>query len=129
MLDLKWVLANLSQVKESLEKRGQTIDLSPLDSLNQKRKSLQREFDTLRAEQNKSSEDIQKLQKSKQDASALISEMQKISKRVKEITPELTALEQEVETFLLQIPNIPHPSVPSGKSSEDNPVVRTWGEK
>jgi seryl-tRNA synthetase len=129
MLDLKWVLANLSQVKDSLEKRGQAIDLSPLDSLNQKRKVLQLDFDTLRAEQNKSSAEIQKLQKAKQDASALISEMQKISRRVKEITPELAALEQEVEKFLLQIPNVPHSSVPVGKGSEDNPVVRTWGEK
>lgn len=129
MLDVKWVLSNLEAVKEALAKRGQTIDLSPLEEINGKRKSLQLEFDTLRGSQNKSSAEIQKLQKAKQDASGLIAEMQKISKRVKEITPELAAIEEELEKFLLNIPNIPHPSVPVGKSSEDNPVIRTWGEK
>ncbi len=129
MLDLKWVLSNLEQVKESLQKRGQSIDLSPLDSLNLKRKNLQVEFDTLRAKQNQSSAEIQKLQKAKQDASAILSEMQGISKRLKEISPELTEVEKEIENFLLHVPNIPHADVPVGKSSEDNPVIRSWGEK
>ncbi len=129
MLDLKWVLSNLDQVKTALQKRGQEIDLSPLDSLNQKRKSLQVEFDNLRAKQNQSSAEIQKLQKAKQDASQLIAEMQQVAKRVKEINPELTEVEEEIKKILLHIPNIPHSSVPIGKSSEDNPVIRTWGEK
>lgn len=129
MLDLKWVLSNLDQVKTALQKRGQAIDLSPLDSLNQKRKSLQVEFDNLRAKQNQSSAEIQKLQKAKQDASQLIAEMQQVAKRVKEINPELTEVEEEIKKILLHIPNIPHSSVPIGKSSEDNPVIRTWGEK
>ncbi|MFO1519500.1 MAG: serine--tRNA ligase [bacterium] len=129
MLDLKWVLSNLDQVKSALQKRGQTLDFSPLDSLNQKRKTLQVEFDTLRSTQNKTSGDIQRLQKEKQDASSLIGEMQKISKRLKEISPELSDVEKEIEVFLMNVPNVPHESVPAGKSSEDNVVVRTWGEK
>jgi seryl-tRNA synthetase len=129
MLDLKWVLANINVVKESLNKRGQPLDLSLLESLNEKRKSLQTEFDSLRAEQNKASTEIQKLQKAKQDATGLIGEMQKIAGRIKEITPTLAKIEKELEDFLLNIPNIPHSSVPVGKSSEENPILRTWGEK
>ncbi len=129
MLDLKWVLSNLDRVKQSLANRNATIDLSPLENLNQKRKLLQVEFDSLRAEQNKTSGEIQRLQKEKKDVSAVLSEMQKIAKRVKEISPELAHLEKEVETFLLHIPNIPDASVPVGKTSEDNPVIRSWGEK
>ena len=129
MLDVKWVLANLNTVKEALQKRGQSIDLSSLESLNQKRKTLQVEFDSLRAKQNQSSAEIQKLQKAKQDASPLISKMQEVAKRVKEINPELTQVEEELKKFLLHIPNILHSTVPMGKSSEDNLVIRTWGEK
>jgi seryl-tRNA synthetase len=128
MLDLKWVLSNLDAVKEALSKRGQSLDLAPLDSLNQKRKALQVEFDQLRSVQNKTSGEIQRLQKEKGDASSLIAEMQKASKRLKEISPELAEVERELETFLLNIPNIPNASVPVGKSSEDNPVLRSWGE-
>lgn len=129
MLDVKWVLSNLNTVKEALQKRGQTIDLGPLESLNQKRKSLQVEFDQLRSKQNQSSAEIQKLQKAKEDASQLISEMQQVAKRVKEINPELNEVEEEIKKILLHIPNIPHASVPIGKSGEDNMVIRTWGEK
>lgn len=129
MLDLKWVLSNLDQVKIALQKRGQDIDLSPIESLNQKRKALQVEFDSLRNKQNQSSSEIQKLQKAKEDASSIIAEMQQLSKRLKEISPELTQVEEEVEKFLLHIPNIPHSSVPVGKSSEDNTELRRWGEK
>ncbi|MBL7686367.1 MAG: serine--tRNA ligase, partial [Deltaproteobacteria bacterium] len=129
MLDIKWVLTNLDAVKAGLSKRGQSIDLSGLEKLNQQRKTLQHEFDTLRASQNKASADIQKLQKEKQDASSLIAEMQGISKRIKEINPELAAIEKEVEDFLMRVPNLPHSSVPLGASSEENAIVRTWGEK
>jgi len=129
MLDVKWVLSNLNAVKTALHNRGQNIDLSGLEALNQKRKALQIEFDTLRAMQNQSSAEIQKLQKEKKDASPLIAEMQAIAKRVKEINPELALLEEEVQNLLLHVPNVPHASVPVGKSSEDNVVVRSWGEK
>src|SRR4029450_9443662 len=117
MLDLKWFLANIDSVRSSLEKRGQTLDLSPLEALNQKRKALQTEFDGLRSEQNKSSTEIQNLQKAKQDASPLLAQMQKIAGRVKAIGPELKAVEDEIEAFLLKVPNIPHESVPVGRSS------------
>ncbi len=129
MLDIKWVLANLNTVKESLQKRGQEIDLSPLEALHLKRKNLQVEFEALRAKQNQSSAEIQKLQKAKQDASAILSEMQQISKRLKEVSPELVELEEEIEKFLLNIPNIPHASVPLGKTSQDNLMLRQGGKK
>ncbi len=129
MLDLKWVVSHLDDVKDSLSKRGQKVDLSALENLNQKRKNLQVEFDSLRAIQNQKSAEIQKLQKQKEDASSLIAEMQKVAKRTKEIAPELTQIEEEIEKTLLHIPNIPHSSVPVGKGSEENTLLRTWGEK
>lgn len=129
MLDVNLILKNIDALQIALKNRGQNIDLSGLEALHQKRKNLQLEFESLRAKQNQSSAEIQKLQKEKQDASTLIAEMQQIAKRVKEINPELAEVEEQVQNFLYQIPNIPHSSVPVGKSSDDNVVTRTWGEK
>ncbi|MBF0493370.1 MAG: serine--tRNA ligase [Deltaproteobacteria bacterium] len=129
MLDLKWVLSNLDQIKIVLQNRNQNFDLSTLESINQKRKTLQAEFDQLRSLQNHTSSEIQKLQKTRQDATAVIAEMQSVAKRIKEITPELAALELEIEKILLHIPNIPHTTVPLGKGEEDNLPLRSWGLK
>ncbi len=129
MLDLKFVLSNLDQVKERLGTRGQSFDFDVLEKLSQQRKLLQAEFDQLRSTQNKTSAEIQKLQKNKEDASPVIAEMQKIATRVKAIHPELAEIEKNLEDILLGIPNLPHFSVPLGKSSDDNVVVRSWGEK
>ncbi len=129
MLDLKFVLSNLSGVKAMLAKRGATIDLSPLDKLNDKRKALQQEYDALRAQQNQASGEIAKAKKAGQDATAIMTSMQSAAARIKEIQPELTGLEGEVDSFLLTIPNIPHDSVPVGKDSNDNVEVRNWGTK
>lgn len=129
MLDLKFVLSNLSAVKTMLATRGQTIDLSPLDKLNDKRKALQQEFDALRAQQNQASGEIAKAKKAGQDAGAIMASMQSAAARIKEIQPELAGLEGEVNSFLLTIPNLPHDSVPIGKDSTDNVEVRSWGTK
>jgi seryl-tRNA synthetase len=55
--------------------------------------------------------------------------MREVSRRIKELDERLTGIEGKFQDFLLNLPNIPHESVPVGYSSEDNPVVRTWGEK
>lgn len=129
MLDLKFVLSHIDEVKNGLAKRSQSFDFDAIEKLNQQRKSLQAEFDQLRSTQNKTSAEIQKLQKNKEDASPVIAEMQKIATRVKEIHPELAEIEKNLEEILLGIPNLPHSSVPLGKNSDDNVVVRSWGEK
>lgn len=129
MLDLKFVLANLDVVKGLLAKRGQTFDFSPLEKLNERRKKLQQEFDALRNQQNQASTEIAKLKKAGQSADTVMASMQTAATRVKEIQPELAGLEAEVESFLLTTPNIPHDSVPIGKTSDDNVEVRVWGKK
>lgn len=128
MLDLKFVLSNLDAVKKMLADRVTDYDLSPLEALNNQRKKIQQEFDSLRAGQNKVSEEIARLKKEKKDASKIIESMQKAALRVKEIQPELAKIEDQVKNLLLEIPNMPHESVPRGKSPEDNREVRKWGK-
>ncbi|PIR17202.1 MAG: serine--tRNA ligase [Deltaproteobacteria bacterium CG11_big_fil_rev_8_21_14_0_20_49_13] len=127
MLDLKFAISNLDVIKNMLAQRGKEQDLSPLEGLNDRRKKLQQEFDSLRSEQNKASAEIAKLKKEKKDASVIIDSMQKAATRVKEIQPELAKIEDELKYKLLELPNIPHESVPKGTSADDNKEIRKWG--
>lgn len=129
MLDLKFAISNIDAIKEMLSDRGQKYDLASLEGLNNRRKALQQEFDLLRSQQNKVSEEIARLKKEKKDASKIIASMQEAASRIKELQPELTKIEDELKAFLLEIPNIPHASVPRGKTSEDNKEIRIWGKK
>ncbi|PIR21579.1 MAG: serine--tRNA ligase [Deltaproteobacteria bacterium CG11_big_fil_rev_8_21_14_0_20_47_16] len=129
MLDLKFVLNNLETVKSLLAKRGQTFDFSPLEKINARRKQLQHEFDGLRNQQNLASAEIAKRKKNKESADDIMTQMQEIATRIKEIQPELNGLDGEVETFLMTIPNLPHDSVPMGTTADDNVEVRNWGKK
>ncbi|MBI2091996.1 MAG: serine--tRNA ligase [Deltaproteobacteria bacterium] len=129
MLDPKFAVSNIDLIKNMISERGQKFNLAPLVSLNDQRKKLQQEFDSVRSEQNKASEEIAKLKKDKKDASKVIQSMQQAAARVKEIQPELAKIEEQLKALLLEIPNIPHKSIPRGKSAEDNPVVRTHGQK
>ncbi|MBU4483946.1 serine--tRNA ligase [bacterium] len=128
MLDLKFVLENIGIIKEALEKRGTDFDFSKLEKINNKRKHLQKEFDDLRAKQNEVSKEVATLKKEGKDASKVITSMQEVSKRVKEIGPEITAVEDEVKGILLEIPNLPHESVPVGKDESANREERKWGK-
>lgn len=129
MLDLKFVLSNLDAVKKMLSDRAQKFGLSKLESLNSERKKFQQEFDSLRAEQNKASDEIARLKKEKKDASEILKKMQAISARVKELQPGISKVEEDISKILLEVPNIPHESVPLGRSGDDNKEIRLWGKK
>lgn len=127
MLDIKQIEKNPEVLITALKNRNQKIDVTPLLALSERKRELQNEFDTLRAEQNSKSKEISVLQKEKKDASGILAEMKKVSERVKAIGPEREQVEKDLDDLLLRIPNIPHESVPVGAEASDNKVVRTWG--
>jgi seryl-tRNA synthetase len=83
----------------------------------------------LRNERNTASKEIGERKKNKKDASDLITRMGVVSDRIKELDEYLKKIEEDLHNVLMVIPNIPHESVAYGTSSDDNPVVRVWGEK
>jgi seryl-tRNA synthetase len=83
----------------------------------------------LRNERNTASKEIGERKKNKKDASDLITRMGVVSDRIKELDEYLKKIEEDLHNVLMVIPNIPHESVAFGTSSDDNPVVRVWGEK
>ena len=128
MLDLKFVRSNLGLVRDGLEKRGYDLDLSRFQSLDEKRRSILTNLEQLRHQRNTVSDRIAVMKKSGEDASSLISEMKTVSQRIKEIESELPAVMDELNALLMLVPNMPDESVVKGETSDDNPLIRTWGD-
>lgn len=128
MLDLRFVLDNLPSVRDRLSSRGGVYDLSEIESLNQERKVLQKEHDDLRFEQNQVSAEVARLKKEKLPTDDVLAKTKQLSERVKASAEKMAQVEVRLQEQLLQIPNLPNPSVPIGKGAEDNVEVRRYGE-
>ncbi|RLA88388.1 MAG: serine--tRNA ligase [Deltaproteobacteria bacterium] len=128
MLEVKYVREHLAEVQAALKNRGQEPSLGDFVDLDEARRQLLAEVENLRHERNTASEEVGRLKKAGQEAGSLINRVRQINQRIKEIDGELQEKEAEVRAILLNIPNIPHHSVPIGASSDDNPVVKQWGE-
>ena len=129
MLDIKYLRQNIGLVGKKMRQRGLSIDFDLFLSLDTKRRDILLAVETLRNERNDASKKIGELKKKKADASALITRMSEVSAKIKELDENLKVTEEELNNFLMIIPNIQHESVPIGGGSEDNPVIRSWGEK
>lgn len=127
MLDPKFVRENIELVRQSLRNRNYDISLDAFLEAEEQRRSLLREAEELRNRRNVVSEEIGRLRSQKKDASPLIGEMKAVSDRIKAFDERLKSLETQIDDFLLNLPNIPHASVPVGKDESDNVEVRSWG--
>lgn len=129
MLDAKFVQENLDLVIKKTVSRGIEINLAPFEKLTAEKKALLQKVEALRFELNKTSKLIGQMKKDKEDASAKIAAMKKVSEETRILEEKLKTVDNELKSILLNIPNILHESVPEGLSSENNIEVRRWGEK
>jgi len=127
MLDLKFIRENPELVRKNILLKGEDANLDLLLSLDEERRKIIAEVESLKHQRNVVSNEIARLKKEKQDATAKIEEMRLVSDKIKAMDDELRQIEQKIKQELLRIPNMLHESVPAGKDSSDNPVVRTWG--
>ncbi|HYS08820.1 MAG TPA: serine--tRNA ligase [Myxococcales bacterium] len=129
MLDLKWVVANLEEARRRLLTRGAAAAeaLAPIEALASERRQLIQSSETQRAEQRKASDQMRTLKGDEQ--AKLRARLKTLSDEVKEKEARLKEVEEKIEGALLNVPNLPHETVPAGASESDNRVVRTWGEK
>jgi len=129
MLDIKFLRQNLDFVRTRIAERGQDIDLDAFVRLDGKRRDILQEVEALRNERNAVSKQVGEKKKRKEDSQDLISRMGEVSARIRELEDALKGTEEHLQNLLMTIPNIPHESVVCGTNSEDNPVIRVWGEK
>jgi seryl-tRNA synthetase len=128
MLDPRFIRDNIDLVREGLNKRKEDIDLDKFLLLDKKRREYIAQTEQLKSRRNAVTQDIAKLKREKQDANHLIKEMQEVSKTIKELDDKVREVQNELDEFLLTIPNIPHSSVPMGETDENNETVREWGQ-
>lgn len=129
MLDLNFVRDNLPLVEEKLRQRGMKPAevLKNFAQVDAQRRQAITSAETMQAQRNRASEVIAKLKKSGQDASAAIAETKALREQVEELGKAAEEYETRLQQILVGIPNIPHPSVPFGKSEDDNVELRRWG--
>ena len=129
MLDLKYLQKHPEVIAESLKKRHSAIDVNEFMQLDEKRRNLLVEVETLKSERNKASQDVAAKKRNGEDAAELIAQLGKLSSRIKELDQETETVKAAVEEWLISVPNLLHESVPQGADEEDNDEVSQWGEK
>jgi len=129
MLDPKFVRANPDKVRAAIEAKGETASVERFLELDEQRRAVLREVDSLKAERNRVSKEIASEKKAGHDPVEKITRMREVSRKIKELDDRLRDIEGDLNRILMWLPNLPHPSVPVGSGPEDNQVVRVWGEK
>lgn len=127
MIDPKLLRNYIDVVNAALAKRGIQLDVAEWAELENRRKIIQQKAENLQAERNQGAKQVGQIKKSGGDASALMARMQAVGDEMKIADAELSALQQEIESRALGIPNLPHESVPDGKNEQDNVEVLRWG--
>ncbi len=129
MLDLNFVRENLPKVEEMLRQRGldPSAVLKDFAAIDIRRREAITDVERLKSQRNKASEEIGKLKKSGQDASAVMAETKALREQIQERETVATEFDGMLRDILSGIPNMPHASVPLGRSAEENVEVRRWG--
>jgi seryl-tRNA synthetase len=129
MLDLAFVRNNLPLLEEKLRQRG--LDpkqaLGDFQSVDEQRRKLITEMEQLKAQRNRASEEVAKAKKSGGDAAALIEQTRQVREQIEQRESGIGKIEEQLKSILASLPNIPHESVPVGKTTEENKEIRRWG--
>jgi seryl-tRNA synthetase len=129
MLDIKFIRENAEVVQTAVKNKNENADINLILELDEKKRTTQYEYDTLRAEQKKISKQIPILKKEKKDVSDILKQMKDAAQKLKELSSQTSAIENQLHQELLRVPNIPAENVPVGKDESSNRFVREWGEK
>jgi seryl-tRNA synthetase len=129
MLDLNFVRDNLPVIEEKLRQRGMnpTQALKDFAEVNAQRRQAIASAETLKAHRNRASDEVAKLKKAGQDATALITETKDMREQIQELEKAAEEYDGRLQKVLVGLPNLPHESVPVGKGAENNLEVRQWG--
>ena len=127
MHDLSFFRGHLDVAAERLRTRGVELDLSAFRQLDSERRSAITESETLKAERNTLSQEVGKRKKAGEDTEALQTQVRQMADRMSALDERVKVLDAQFQEILVAIPNLPHESVPVGKSADDNVEVRREG--
>lgn len=126
MLDLKYIRENPELVKQGIINKNEKSRIDEILELDRQRREMILATDELKTRRNQASQQVAQLKKSGGDASAIITEMKTVSDSIAENDGKLNEIEKQLQDMLMYIPNLPHSSVPVGKTAEENVEVRQW---
>lgn len=128
MLDIKLLRDNISAVAAQLARRGYVLDINKFNTLENTRKKLQTHTQELQNQRNLSAKQIGQAKSQGLDIADLLNQSNTLSNQLKSAEAELAIILAELELFLADMPNIPHPDVPDGKDENANQEIRRWGK-
>ena len=128
MLDPQLLRNNLEDTAVLLKRRGYELDTKQFSALEEQRKTLQIDAQSLQAERNKKSKNIGKAKASGEDIQPLLDEVSSLGAKLEEAEKSLAVVQEEMNNIMMSLPNLPDDSVPDGKSEDDNAEIRKWGE-
>ncbi len=129
MLEIKFVRQNISKVQKALLMRGETANIEIFSNCDDERRAILLEIEELRHRRNLVSQQIASMKKEGDDTDALVTEMREVSNKIKDLDKSLSETEEKIYKILMGLPNIPHESVPIGKDSSENPVIKQIGKQ
>ena len=129
MLDPNYVRDHADEVRKRLSTRSGdfSADLDALAVLDRERLDAIQKIENLKREQNAAGEEVARAKKEGRDATEILAKNKLRAAEIKALEPALTDIDARRDALMLSFPNLPHESVPVGKSADDNPEVRTWG--
>ncbi|MGD8305775.1 MAG: serine--tRNA ligase [Ignavibacteria bacterium] len=126
MIDIKIIREYPDLVKAAIANKNEKDRVDELLSLDEERRKIIVEVEELKAKRNNVSSQIPQMKKAGEDSTAVLAEMKEVSDQITELDSALKKIENELNEILLFIPNLPHESVPVGKTDDDNVEVRSW---
>ena len=127
MLDIKLLRTNPQQIATLLQVKGYTFDVDAFTALEEQRKTLQQQTEDLQNERNVKSKSIGKTKAAGEDIAPLLAEVGDLGERLVQSKAAFGSVQDAMQDLLMSLPNLPHESVPAGKSEDDNELLRTWG--
>ncbi|MBM3262838.1 MAG: serine--tRNA ligase [candidate division Zixibacteria bacterium] len=127
MLDQRFIRENPNLVRQAILEKNEKVDIDAFLALDEQRRTLLKEVETLKQRRNTVSEEIAQMKRKGEDATGVIENMRTVSDRIRQLDEQLASTESDLQALLVRIPNIPHPSVPVGRDASANIEVRRWG--
>ncbi len=128
MLEIQQLRTDLDNVTQQLAKRGYAFPVEAFNRLEAERKTIQTQTQELQAQRNTASKRIGHAKSKGEDVSAIMAEVAHLGDALKQTETQLEHIQNSLQKILLEVPNLPHASVPEGKSEEHNVQIRRWGE-